>query len=73
MILPELVDAEAGSYIESDPEAWEGFCAALHRYHDYIPSLKERFGDDAIKIVAGSMLAYMADQHRVIVTSRRNE
>lgn len=68
-MLPELVDAEAGAYIEDDPAAWEAFCIALHRYHDYLPSLKERFGDDAIKIVAGSMLAFMADQHHVIVKS----
>lgn len=69
MTLPPLVDAEAGSYIEEDPEAWQAFCLALHRYHDYLPSLKERFGEDAIKIVAGSMLAFMADQHRVFVES----
>lgn len=64
-------DAEAGAYIEDDPVAWEAFCSALYRYTDYLPSLKERFGDDAIKIVAGSMIAYMADRHGVVVVTRR--
>jgi hypothetical protein len=64
-------NTEAGAYIEDDPVAWEAFCEALNRYHDYLPSLKERFGDDAIKIVAGSMLAFLADQHEVFVESQQ--
>ena len=67
--LDSEVDANAGEYIEDDAPAWSAFVEAVRRYHDYLPSLVERFGDDAFGIVAGSMIGFMADRHKVYVKS----
>lgn len=58
-------DAEAGDYIEDQPETWAAFVETLRRYHDHLNAARDRYGDDAYGIVAGAMLSYLYDEHSV--------
>jgi hypothetical protein len=63
-------NTEAGDYLEDDPEAWKALVEAVRRYGLHVAPLTARIGDGAFEVVAGSIAAYLADQHGVFIASR---
>lgn len=68
--LPEpLSEAEAGDYIEDDPEAWRTWVALFREYGSKLPEMAAHLGseDGAVDVLAGAMLSRLAGQYGLLI------